>query len=559
MMGATQMNAKHIAWWLAGVLAVLIVIAAGAWSLGVATAYAYADEPAVQTANVQTAKKLTAADPLPGSEKLPLRNVSATSPSSDAATATATAAGATSTAGAANATSSAAPEPASFTVSGKKYLEGRALKAGEFSFTMVPVGVYTLPMGSPLIAQLRSSTLSAAEKYELVAHGGLSYTDSPTQPVPAQSVVTNQADGTVEFAPLTFDEATLGKFATRRYAGTVFCYAVAEQAPRTADGTLTAGATENADGRCVFKGVTYDNSVKRVYLYVYETGDDGMNCHIEIVPLGDATFDTATDTPATGQGDGFRNVYVAAADDSSSDEGTTDAPSATDKPSITAPKPTTPGVTAPAPDKPEATTPDEPEGAGSDKVPNGTPSATVPGQTPSDTPSHEAPEAGTAPSEKPSTGTSTPAAKPETGAPEGTVTGSTSTAGSATGSGAHTGTAAGAPSTAGSSDSATMDPTQVDDSGVDDFKTVVTEGPATMPEASVTSTAANAGTASAAMSATTIVTSVNTDSSGAIQAFAQTGDEPDRASLIALLIVVISLAATIVAYQKTRAQEQHDA
>lgn len=200
--------------------------------------------------------------------------------------------------------------PATFTISGMKFLEGRALEAGEFTFKLAPAGAARVSARSDLPRKLRPpSTLTDAEKYELVAHGDLVYYPSALQPMPASDTTQNNADGQVSFGPLTFDLSCLGETSTQRHQGTVFCYTVAEEPPRNADGTLADGVTKDERGRCVYQGVTYDDSVKRIYIYAYETGDDSGNPEIEIIPLGDATFDAHPAKAGAGLGAGFLNVF----------------------------------------------------------------------------------------------------------------------------------------------------------------------------------------------------------------------------------------------------------
>lgn len=210
-----------------------------------------------------------------------------------------------------------APTPASFTIAGMKYLQGRPLVAGEFSFRLGVAGVASIPLGSDLPQKLRQgSALTAAEKYELVAHSGLTYYPSATQPVPSDNTVENAADGSVTFEPLTFGAISVGEAATQRHRGVVFCYTIAELPPHNADGTLKDGVSRDALGRYVYRGVTYDDSVKRVYLYVYETGEDASNPQIAVVPLGDASFDGAPLKSAAGSGVGFVNTFNGAVLDS---------------------------------------------------------------------------------------------------------------------------------------------------------------------------------------------------------------------------------------------------
>lgn len=209
----------------------------------------------------------------------------------------------------------AVAQPASFTISGMKYLEGRTLQAGEFTFRIAAAGAAKIPTASNLPGQLRSSTLSDAEKYELVAHGGLVYYPSALQPMPTSNTVVNSADGAVSFGPLTFSQASLGETSTQRSHGTVFCYTVAEQPPRNVDGSLKDGVTRDTSGRYVYQGVTYDDTVKRIYLYVYEAGTSD-NPEIVILPLGDATFGARPTKAVSGTGAGFLNVFNGAVLDS---------------------------------------------------------------------------------------------------------------------------------------------------------------------------------------------------------------------------------------------------
>ncbi len=205
---------------------------------------------------------------------------------------------------------SSAVAPASFTISGMKYLEGRPLAAGEFSFRLGEGGAALVPGASDLAYKLRQgSSLSDAEKYQLIMESGLTFYPSSVQPMPASSVAVNAADGTVAFAPLTFDGASLGATATQRQQGTIFSYSVAEQVPRNADGSLKDGVTRDANGRYVYQGVAYDDSVKRIYIYAYESVDAAGASSVVLVPLGDATFDQGPGRAAAGAGRGFVNVF----------------------------------------------------------------------------------------------------------------------------------------------------------------------------------------------------------------------------------------------------------
>lgn len=301
MAKAQIMRTKTVLWWVAGLVAVVAVMTAGAWSLSAATAFAAepaqtdasaaAEQSAASTAasssksdNSATVEK-TADDPaddLPGRYQLPLQAKAA---NPDSIT------------------------PATFTISGKKFLSGRPLKAGEFTFVIREAGAYAVPGGSSLAKQLRSATVSDAEKFELVAHGGYDYYPNALQPVPDPSTVTNAADGTVAFPAITFSGKTLGETATARHGGVVFCYTVAEQAPRDADGKLLPGVTKDALGRYVYQGVTYDDVVKRIYIYAYEKVDADRHSSVALVPLGDATFDAPPVRSQSGIGAGFRNAF----------------------------------------------------------------------------------------------------------------------------------------------------------------------------------------------------------------------------------------------------------
>lgn len=210
----------------------------------------------------------------------------------------------------AKAPKSTMPAPVSFAISGKKFLEGRALKAGEFTFHIALAGAAQIPAKSDLPDKLQpGSDLSDAEKYELVAHGGLVYHPSSTQPAPSSVYATNTADGDIVFPSLTFDGTAVGETATVRHLGVVFCYTIAERPPRNGNGELLDGVTRDDLGRYVYQGVTYDDAVKRVYLYVYQTtGADGSPA-LAVVPLGDATFSKKPGRTASGVGVGFRNVF----------------------------------------------------------------------------------------------------------------------------------------------------------------------------------------------------------------------------------------------------------
>lgn len=200
--------------------------------------------------------------------------------------------------------------PASFTISGMKYLEGRPLAAGEFSFRLGEGGAALVPGASDLAYKLRQgSSLSDAEKYQLIMESGLTFYPSSVQPMPASSVAVNASDGAVAFAPITFGGASLGATATQRHQGTIFSYSVAEQVPRNADGSLKDGVTRDASGRYVYQGVAYDDSVKRIYIYAYESADAAGASSVVLVPLGDATFDQGPGRAAPGAGRGFVNVF----------------------------------------------------------------------------------------------------------------------------------------------------------------------------------------------------------------------------------------------------------
>ncbi|WP_302963745.1 FctA domain-containing protein [uncultured Adlercreutzia sp.] len=283
------------------------------------TAPAEAADPAEATAPAETSATTGASAPTETSATTeataPTEATDPAKSATDSATSTdARAAGETRAAREAQAADSKATPtavtPATFTISGMKFLEGRALEAGEFTFKLAPAGAAQVSARSDLPRKLRPpSTLTDAEKYELVAHGDLVYYPSALQPMPASDTTQNNADGQVSFGPLTFDLSCLGETSTQRHQGTVFCYTVAEEPPRNADGTLADGVTKDERGRCVYQGVTYDDSVKRIYIYAYETGDDSGNPEIEIIPLGDATFDAHPAKAGAGLGAGFLNVF----------------------------------------------------------------------------------------------------------------------------------------------------------------------------------------------------------------------------------------------------------
>lgn len=285
MSEARAMRMKSVLWWLAGLAAVVLVMTAGAWSLSTATAFA--DEPTAATSDATPTAK-TSDDPpdqLPGKSQLPLQE---------------------------KVTSSGDVKPATFTISGKKFLEGRPLKAGEFSFSIAEAGAYKVPARSDLPKQLKSDTLSAEEKYQLVAYSGFDYHPNSLQPIPNPSTVANAADGTVAFPAITIEGKALGETATSRHLGIVFCYNIVEQPPRDANGQLLEGVTKDAQGRYVYQGVTYDDCVKHLYLYAYETVNEDRSSSVAIIPLGDATFDGVPVRTASGKGVGFRNSFSGA-------------------------------------------------------------------------------------------------------------------------------------------------------------------------------------------------------------------------------------------------------
>lgn len=318
MFEARDMQHKTIVLWLAGLLAVLAVAWAGAWSLTVATAYAYADE-APNTELTQPAAKAPATDATAPAAKAPATDAAASAAKApDAATDGAKTQPADEAPGvyqlplrakASRAADPAVITPATFTIAGKKFLDGRALEAGEFTFHIAKLGAYTVPLGSKLPSQLRSTALSDEEKYEMVAYGGLHYLNSAVQPLPDPDTATNAADGTVSFAPITIDASMLGETATRRTTGVIFAYSFSEEPPRNADGTLAAGVTKDSLGRYVYQGVTYDDTLKRAYLYAYQDYDADKNPVVKVIALGDATFDAAPVRDQAGLGVGFRNTY----------------------------------------------------------------------------------------------------------------------------------------------------------------------------------------------------------------------------------------------------------
>lgn len=279
------MRMKSVLWWLAGLVAIVLVMAAGAWSLSTATAFAD-DGSSTASNEVSTAK--TSDDPpdqLPGKNQLPLQG---------------------------KVTPSSAIKPATFTIAGKKYLEGRPLKAGEFTFAITEAGAYKVPAGSDLPKQLKSDAMTAEEKYHLVAYSGFDYYPNNLQPEPNPSTVVNAVDGAVTFPSITIGGAALGETATSRHLGIVFCYNIVEQPPRDADGQLLEGVTKDAQGRYVYQGVTYDDCVKHLYLYAYETVNEDRSSSVAVIPLGDATFDKVPVRSAPGLGVGFRNTFSGA-------------------------------------------------------------------------------------------------------------------------------------------------------------------------------------------------------------------------------------------------------
>lgn len=206
----------------------------------------------------------------------------------------------------------ATAEPVNFVLSVEKHLANRALKDDEFTFKAAKGGAYKIPAGSDLASKLQDDAVPREEKLHMAALDEVTYASSSLQPKVSPNTAQNNADGTVTFSAVTFDGSSLGTKAAQRQRGTIFCYKVTEKGPVTGLGTLVPGAAWDAAGSAVYDGVTYDDSVKKVYVYVYETTVKKQPV-IKVMPLGLVSFPVdeetgdVNDAPQIGRG--FVNVY----------------------------------------------------------------------------------------------------------------------------------------------------------------------------------------------------------------------------------------------------------
>lgn len=135
-----------------------------------------------------------------------------------------------------------------------KTLTGRAMRAGEFAFSITPIGDAPLP-------------------------GGATQTTNPYTAADGQALVW-PVNGTL-LGDLTF---------TKDDAGKTYCYTISEIIPRQ--------ALPGPDGEFIFQGVTYDTTVHKACIAISDTGNGTLEAT--------TTVDDADMTVAA-----FANVYAA--------------------------------------------------------------------------------------------------------------------------------------------------------------------------------------------------------------------------------------------------------
>ncbi len=164
-----------------------------------------------------------------------------------------------------------------------KALTGRQLNEGEFTFVLEAEEGVPMPEGS-------EKTADGLVGFE--AH--------------------NLSDGGVLFDGIVFTPENAGASAED---AAVYTYTVREKQP-TADGTFDGEALDGAvlvDGRWVYKGVTYDNSVYTVTVKVQtgeEIGDDGVKVQKTYVDMEDVEITFTNSYRATGTLNGSANLVV---------------------------------------------------------------------------------------------------------------------------------------------------------------------------------------------------------------------------------------------------------
>lgn len=153
-----------------------------------------------------------------------------------------------------------------------KTLAGDTLEAGEFTFTLTPMGSRT-------------------------AGSSADFTTDADQPMPknddgtVNDTATNDGDGSITFGSMTFDQTMIGK---------EFQYKVTEQQPTvdgTYDGAALAGATKDDQGNWVYKGVTYTHEERFITATVSRAQDEDGNEYVRV------------DTSGEGEKASFTNTY----------------------------------------------------------------------------------------------------------------------------------------------------------------------------------------------------------------------------------------------------------
>lgn len=128
-------------------------------------------------------------------------------------------------------------------------------------------------------------------------------TDS-TQPMPENTQIKNLTTGQISFGAMTFGQDTTGK---------EYKYTIREVQPTedgTYNGTALSGAVKNSENKWVYKGITYDNSVKEI-IVKSTAGDNAQGEHAVILAAsGDTDYIFANTYEASGEAtlSGTKNI-----------------------------------------------------------------------------------------------------------------------------------------------------------------------------------------------------------------------------------------------------------
>lgn len=128
-------------------------------------------------------------------------------------------------------------------------------------------------------------------------------TDS-TQPMPANTRIKNLTTGQISFETMTFGHDTTGK---------EYRYTIREVQPTedgTYNGTALSGAVKNSEDKWVYKGITYDDSVKEI-IVKSTAGDNAQGEHAVILAAsGDTDYTFANTYEASGKAalSGAKNI-----------------------------------------------------------------------------------------------------------------------------------------------------------------------------------------------------------------------------------------------------------